>query len=70
VRFAAELGGVAFAEGGALTFAGEATRAREDNLILFRSSYEQPFGTFSGMLPHAGELAEGFGVMERHDVVW
>jgi hypothetical protein len=70
VDFEADLSGVSFAEGGALAFAEESTRAREDNLILFRSSYEQPFGTFSGTLPHAGELAEGFGVMERHDVVW
>jgi hypothetical protein len=35
-----------------------------------RSDYEQPFGTFSGELPVAGELREGYGVMERHEVVW
>jgi hypothetical protein len=34
-----------------------------------RSSYRQPFGTFSGEL--AGlELAAGYGVMEAHDVFW
>jgi hypothetical protein len=70
VTFGADLGGAAFAEGGALTFTAESTRAREDNLLVFRSSYEQPFGTFAGSLPHAGALAEGYGVMERHDVVW
>ena len=35
-----------------------------------RSSYAQPFGTFTGELPGGLRLAEGFGVMERHDVHW
>ena len=70
VQFATDLSAVAFAEGGALRCAAEATRAREDNLLLFRSSYEQPFGSFGGELPGGITLAEGYGVMERHDVVW
>lgn len=61
---------VAFEEGGTLEFTAEATREQDDDLLVFASSYEQPFGTFSGSLPHAGELREGFGVMERHDVRW
>ena len=44
-------------------------RARDD-LKLFVSDYRQPFGTFSGTLPGGVELAEGYGVMERHDVRW
>jgi hypothetical protein len=64
------LDGIAFAEGGTLRFAAESTRAQDENLLLFASSYEQPFGTFTGSLPGAGELREGFGVMERHDVRW
>ena len=47
--------------------------AREDhtNRLIFRSEYRQPFGTFSGELPGGGpRLAEGYGVMERHDVRW
>ena len=46
--------------------------AREDhtNLLLFRSDYRQPFGTFRGRLPGGVELAEGYGVMEEHDVRW
>jgi hypothetical protein len=48
----------------------EAVRRRDDNLGLIRSRYEQPFGTFSGVLPGGLRLAEGFGVMERHDVDW
>ena len=65
VRFADDLSSVA-----GLRFTPEATRARRENLVLLRSDYEQPFGTFSGELPGAGPLAEGWGVMERHDVLW
>ena len=70
VVFAADLSRIAFAEGGELRFSGEATRQRDESLLVFASSYEQPFGTFAGSLPHAGPLREGFGVMERHDVKW
>ena len=40
------------------------------NLVLFRSDYRQPFGTFGGELPGGLRLAEGYGVMEEHDVRW
>jgi hypothetical protein len=70
VSFAADLGAVSFAEGGALEFTAGAMRARHDNLLVFRSDYEQPFGTFRGTLPGGVELAEGYGVMERHVAVW
>jgi hypothetical protein len=53
-----------------LRFSAEATRARRENLVVMASDYEQPFGTFSGSLPDAGPLREGYGVMERHDVRW
>jgi hypothetical protein len=65
VRFAPGLDSVAD-----LRFAAEAVRARRENLVVMRSEYEQPFGTFSGALPVAGELREGYGVMERHEVRW
>jgi hypothetical protein len=55
---------------GGLRFTPVATRARRENYLLVRSDYEQPFGTFAGEVPGAGELREGWGVMERHDVVW
>jgi hypothetical protein len=55
---------------GDLEFTPEAERSREDNLLVLRSSYRQPFGTFAGSLPGGLELAEGLGVMERHDVAW
>jgi Protein of unknown function (DUF2804) len=54
----------------ALRFSAEAVRERRENLLLLRSSYRQPFGTFSGQLPSGIELAEGYGVMEEHDVWW
>ena len=55
---------------GALRFEPVAVRAARENYLVIRSDYEQPFGTFSGSLPGAGELREGWGVMERHDVRW
>jgi hypothetical protein len=71
VAFADDLSWVApAAGGGTLRFAAEAVRARRENLVVLRSDYEQPFGTFSGELPGAGPLREGWGVMERHDVCW
>jgi hypothetical protein len=55
---------------GALSFCAEATRAHRENLLLVASDYEQPFGSFSGSLPVAGDLAAGYGVMERHTARW
>jgi hypothetical protein len=53
-----------------MEFAAEAGRERSEGIpLLLRSSYEAPFGTFSGTL--AGiELADGLGVMERHTALW
>jgi hypothetical protein len=70
VAFAPDLGRVAFSEGGELRCAAEAVRERRDRLLLFSSDYVQPFGSFSGTLPGAGELREGLGVMERHCARW
>ena len=63
--FAEDLGSV-----GALRFTAEATHERRENLLLVRSSYRQPFGTFGGRLPGGIELAEGYGVVEDHDAWW
>jgi hypothetical protein len=60
---------VSFASGERLTFSAEAERAREENRLVVRYSYRQPFGTFAGSLDGI-ELASGLGVMERHDAVW
>jgi len=61
---------VAFAEGGALVFSEWSAREADINLLLLRSRYRAPFGTFSGELPGAGPLAEGYGVMEWHEAWW
>jgi hypothetical protein len=53
-----------------LRFSAEAARRRRENLLIVRSSYRQPFGTFSGELPGQIALTEGYGVMEAHDVHW
>src|SRR3954447_12010757 len=71
VIFDAGLEEVGFAEEHqALRFRREAVRERHDDLVVARSDYVQPFGWFSGQLPGAGELAEGFGVMEWHRARW
>lgn len=70
VEFAPDLSAVSFAEGGALRFSEWAARSDSTNVLLIRSSYRQPFGTFSGELPGGVSLREGYGVMEWHDVHW
>jgi hypothetical protein len=64
-RFAGDLSGV-----DELSFASEAVRQRHENLLVVRSHYRQPFGTFRGQLPGGINVAQGYGVMEAHDVYW
>jgi hypothetical protein len=70
VEFAPDLSRVSFAEGGELRFSEWAAREARTNILLVRSSYRQPFGEFSGTLPGGVQLAQGFGVVEVHDVHW
>ena len=63
--FAADLSRV-----GGLEFREWAARESNRNLGLIRNRYRQPFGEFSGTLPGGLALAEGYGVMEEHDVLW
>jgi len=69
-----EVGAVEFAEDlsrvGELAFTAWSERRDRTNLLLFRSDYRQPFGVFRGELPGGLGLAEGYGVMEEHDVRW
>jgi hypothetical protein len=65
VEFAADLSAV-----GRLRFTEWAAREDHTNLLVFRTDYRQPFGAFSGELPGGLRLAEGHGVMERHNVYW
>lgn len=69
VTFAPDLSAVD-GDGVALRFTSEATRRRNENLLVVRSSYEQPFGCFSGQLPGGVTLDAGYGVMERHTATW
>jgi Protein of unknown function (DUF2804) len=65
VSFAADLSRV-----GNLRFAQEAVRARNENRLVVRSRYRQPFGTFAGELPGGLAVAKGYGVMEEHNAWW
>ena len=70
VRFAPDLSFLETAGGARLEFTEWEARSDDTNLLLFRSRYRQPFGTFSGSLPGGVQLAAGQGVMEDHDVFW
>ena len=65
VPFAADLSAV-----GDLRFSEWSAREDHTNLLVMRSDYRQPFGSFSGSLPGGLELESGYGVMEWHDVRW
>jgi hypothetical protein len=64
-EFAADLSRV-----GELDFREWSARESRMNLLVMRNRYRQPFGEFSGRLPGNVTLAEGYGVMEEHDVLW
>jgi hypothetical protein len=64
-EFAADLSRV-----GGLEFREWSARESRVNLLVFRNRYRQPFGEFSGELSGGLRLAEGYGVMEEHDVRW
>ncbi len=55
---------------GELDFREWSARASRTNVLVMRNRYRQPFGEFSGLLPGGLRLAQGYGVMEEHDVVW
>jgi Protein of unknown function (DUF2804) len=70
VHFAPDLRSIVSAGGCQLRFHAEAVRARSENLLIFKSDYRAPFGTFSGTLPGGVALARGLGVMEHHRALW
>jgi hypothetical protein len=63
------LGAVELGGGDRLAFAAEDELAHDLNLALVRSRYRHLFGSFSGSLAGV-ELADGLGVMERHEALW
>jgi hypothetical protein len=70
VGFASDLTRIDAADGSVLRFTPEAQRERRENLLLVRSEYRAPFGTFSGTLPGGLELLDGLGVVEHHRARW
>jgi hypothetical protein len=77
VHFAPDLSGIASADGGTasaegsrLRFTAEAQRSRRESLLVVRSEYRAPFGSFAGTLPGGIELAHGLGVVEHHRARW
>jgi len=70
VSFGADLDRIESEDGSRLSFREEARRARRENLLLVKSDYLAPFGSFSGTLPGGVELDRGLGVMEWHRAVW
>jgi hypothetical protein len=70
VHFAHDLSRLSFSDGGELLFSEWSAREERMNLLLVRSAYRQPFGTFSGDLPGGLRLPLGHGVMEDHEVWW
>jgi hypothetical protein len=70
VSFANDLSRIWSEDGSELLFHAEAERTRHENLLLVKSDYRAPFGTFSGALPGGTPLAHGLGVVEHHRVLW
>jgi Protein of unknown function (DUF2804) len=76
VRFSDDLREIACEDGARLRFSAEAERSRTENLLIVKSDYRAPFGTFAGTLPGGGEasgpiaLAHGLGVVEHHRARW
>jgi hypothetical protein len=65
LEFAKDLSAV-----GGLRFTEWSAREDHTNMLVMRSDYRQPFGSFTGELPGGLGLESGYGVMEWHDVRW
>jgi hypothetical protein len=70
VTFDEDLSRIRCEDGSDLRFQAEAERSRRENLLIVRSDYRAPFGSFSGTLPGGIELAHGLGVVEHHRAHW
>ena len=70
VSFARDLSRVRSQDGSELCFTPEAERSRRENLLIVRSDYRAPFGSFAGTLPGGIALAGGLGVVEHHRARW
>jgi len=70
VRFREDLREIASEDGASVRFSAEAERSRREKLLLVKSDYRAPFGTFSGTLPGGIPLERGRGVVEHHRARW
>ncbi len=70
VSFSAALERISCEDGSELEFRAEAERSRHENLLIVKSDYRAPFGTFSGSLPGGIPLTHGLGVVEHHRALW
>jgi len=70
VAFAENLSKITCEDGSQLEFHAEAERSHRENLLIVKSDYRAPFGTFSGTLPGGIPLAHGLGVVEHHRALW
>jgi Protein of unknown function (DUF2804) len=70
VRFHEDLRRITAEDGSELRFHAEAERSHSSNLLIVKSDYRAPFGSFSGSLPGGIALARGLGVMEHHRALW
>jgi hypothetical protein len=70
VAFTADLDRISCVDGSEIHFNAEAERSRRENLLIVKSDYRAPFGTFSGILPGGVALARGLGVVEHHRALW
>jgi hypothetical protein len=70
VTFSDDLAHIEFSDGGGLDFNEWSAREDNTNVLLVRSRYRQPFGTFTGSFPGGVQLVRGYGVVEVHDVHW
>jgi Protein of unknown function (DUF2804) len=61
---------IGFDDGSRLAFTKEFERSKQENRLLVKYTYRQPFGSFSGALPGGLQLESGLGVMEFHDEIW
>jgi Protein of unknown function (DUF2804) len=70
VEFSADLSKIRCEDGSELRFTAEAERSRKEDLLIIKSDYRAPFGTFAGTLPGGVALVHGLGVSEHHRALW
>jgi hypothetical protein len=70
VSFSEDLRRISGEDGSELRFYAETERSHNSNLLVIKSDYRAPFGTFSGALPGGVAVVRGLGVVEHHRATW